>query len=159
MGSSEAERRTKNSRRPGVIGTAVRGAGSGIVATAAMSVFLLGAQRVGLLGRQPPRIIVESVAPELPDDESRPTSVVAHFGYGISGGAGYRLLTRIVPAGVASGAAFGLAVWAASYEGWLPAMGILPPAHRDRPGRRWTMIAAHLVYGGVLGALARSAER
>jgi len=142
-------------RSEGLVGTAVRGAASGLVATAAMSVFLIGAQRAGLLGKQPPLIIVESMAPELPEEESRPTSVAAHVGYGVAGGVMYRLLTRLVPGGTASGVAFGLGVWAASYEGWLPALGILPPAHRDRPGRRWTMVVAHVIYGATLGRLAR----
>lgn len=139
----------------GVVGTAVRGAVVGLAATAAMSAFLVGAQRAGLLGKQPPRIIVESLAPELPEEESRPTSVAAHFGYGVAGGVAYRVLTRFLPGGTLSGAVFGLGIWAASYEGWLPALGILPPAHRDRPGRRWTMLAAHIVYGTVLGKLTR----
>jgi hypothetical protein len=48
-----------------------------------------------------------------------------------------------------------LSVWALSYQGWVPALGILPPASRDQPGRQWTMVAAHVVYGVVLGAMER----
>ena len=47
----------------------------------------------------------------------------------------------------------GEAVYAVSYAGWVPALGALPPADRDRPSRQLVMAAAHLVYGAVLGAL------
>lgn len=50
---------------------------------------------------------------------------------------------------------FGLTVWAASYGGWLPIAGVLPPAHRDKPGRAFSIIAAHIVYGVTLGLLER----
>lgn len=53
------------------------------------------------------------------------------------------------------GIVFGLSVWAASYEGWLPVANVLPPAHRDKPGRASSIIAAHIVYGITLGLLGR----
>ena len=53
------------------------------------------------------------------------------------------------------GATYGFLVWAAGYEGWVPMLGILPPAHRDRRSRVATMMLAHLVYGSVLGRLLR----
>ena len=56
------------------------------------------------------------------------------------------------------GAVYGLGVWAVSYKGWIPALGILPPPERDRPGRPVIMVAAHVVYGLVLGALVRAPE-
>lgn len=155
MADSRSVQRGQVQQRGSVIGSVARGGVNGLVATAAMSAFLLGAQRLGLLEKQPPRIIVESLAPDLTEEEERTTALGAHLGYGTAGGAAYGLLSRIVRPGVASGTAFGLGVWAASYEGWLPWLGILPPAHRDRPRRRWTMLAAHVVYGAVLGAVTR----
>jgi hypothetical protein len=50
-------------------------------------------------------------------------------------------------------------VWLAGYEGWLPMMGILPPAHRDDRGRVGTMVAAHLVFGAALGFVLRRRAR
>jgi len=41
------------------------------------------------------------------------------------------------------------------YMGGLPALGIMPRADRDRPGRPQSMALAHIVYGGVLAALLR----
>ena len=55
--------------------------------------------------------------------------------------------------------AFGLGVWAVSYLGWIPALGLLPPPYRDNPRRAWTTLTAHLVYGAVLGAGLSRRER
>jgi hypothetical protein len=38
-----------------------------------------------------------------------------------------------------------------SYQGWIPALGIMPPASEDRPDRPRVMLLAHLVYGAILG--------
>jgi hypothetical protein len=83
-------------------------------------------------------------------------SVINHFAFGMGAGALYvwgqgRL--AFPGAAVARGIGFGLLVWGASYFGWVPALGIMPPAHRDRPGRAKMMAAAHVVYGAVLGRL------
>jgi hypothetical protein len=40
-----------------------------------------------------------------------------------------------------------------SYEAWVPMLGALPPLHRQRPRRRQPLLAAHVVYGAVLGAI------
>ena len=89
-------------------------------------------------------------------------STLAHLGFGSSMGAGFSLVQRLLrPPGpaVAHGLAYGLGVWAVSYKGWLPALGIMPPAERDRPDRQRMNILAHLVYGGVLGALGDACRR
>ena len=44
-------------------------------------------------------------------------------------------------------------IWLVSYQGWVPALGIMAPASRDRRGRVVTMLAAHWVYGAALGGL------
>jgi hypothetical protein len=50
-------------------------------------------------------------------------------------------------------------VWAGSYLGLLPMTGLLHSATRERAERNALMIAAHVVWGGVLGALAEHANR
>lgn len=50
-----------------------------------------------------------------------------------------------------TGAVFGLIVWAGSYLGLLPAMGILAPATRHPVRRTALMIAVHLIWGSVTG--------
>ena len=133
-----------------------RGAAAGTVATAAMSALMLAAGRVGLVGRQPPEAIVRR-AGALTAAEPRgrladALAVVAHLGFGAGTGAAYALLPR--PAHpVLRGMAVGEAVYAVSYAGWVPALGALPHATRDRTTRQAVMVTAHLVYGAVLGVL------
>ena len=141
---------------------ALDGIAAGTVATLAMSALMLAAGRAGLLDRQAPSEITERALEriggrEAPDAAVAPLTVLVHVGFGAAMGAAFTLLHRRVARGVppaAAGIAFALGVWALSYKGWAPALGLMPPAERDRPGRPQTMIAAHIVYGAVLGALA-----
>jgi hypothetical protein len=139
-----------------VIDAVGRGAAAGAVATAAMSALMLVAGRTGLMGRQPPEAIVRR-AGELAAVEPRgrladALAAVAHLGFGVGTGAAYALLPPS-RGPVARGMAVGTAVYAVSYAGWVPALGALPRADRDRPPRQAAMVAAHVVYGAVLGAL------
>jgi hypothetical protein len=88
-----------------------------------------------------------------------PLTLAAHFGYGAVTGALWPLWRRAwgqeSGGRVDSGAAFGLAVWGASYLGWVPAMGLLPPVGRHAAGRVGLMLAAHLVWGVALAAADR----
>jgi hypothetical protein len=140
----------------------VRGAVGGALASAAMSGFMRTAQAAGLLDRLPPRIIVDT-AVDAADAEETPGAVrgvaatLAHVGYGMACGVLFALGRRRLGRRGRSpltGAAFGSLVWLVSYAGWLAALDILPPPQRDRPRRQLTMIAAHLVYGSVLGKIA-----
>ena len=133
-----------------------RGAAAGAVATAGMSALMLAAGRAGLVGRQPPEAIVRR-AGALTTVEPRgrladALAVVAHLGFGVGTGAAYALLPRSGQP-VLRGMAVGEVVYAVSYAGWVPALGALPHASRDRTTRQAVMVAAHLVYGAVLGAL------
>jgi hypothetical protein len=134
---------------------------AGAVATAAMSGVMRAAQAMGLLGKLPPRKITDRAldaagAEEAPRPARSLAATLAHVGFGVGCAALYALVhrrvRRILPAPLA-GAAFGTLVWAASYAGWIPALGIMPPPNEDSPGRAATMVAAHWVYGGVMGAV------
>lgn len=147
-------------RSTGAPRTALEGLLAGAVATVPMSAVMLVAGRIGAMGTQPPKRVTERAlgatgADATSQGEQKAAASLAHLVFGAGGGATFALLHRRfdlpVPA-VAQGVAFGLAVWAASYQGWIPALGILPPADDDRPGRRRAMVAAHIVYGTVLGA-------
>ena len=120
-----------------------------------MSGVMLAADRAGHLGYPPPQAIGEQTV-QLASG-SRPAAatgralgLAAHLGFGASAGAAYALLPRVAGP-LARGIGWGLAVYAASYQGWVPAMGALPPASRDRRDRVAVMVAAHVVYGGLLG--------
>jgi hypothetical protein len=144
----------------------VRGAGAGVAATGAMSVAMFAAQRAGLLHKLPPENITEAALDTLDVDRSERTedalTTASHFAYGAACGAlfglGLPFARRLAPATL-TGALFGAAVWAVSYAGWVPAMGILPPPTKDDPRRQGSMLGAHLVFGGVLGWLLRRSGR
>ncbi len=149
-------------RKTGSLGDLPKGALSGLrggsLGTLAMSVVMIVGQRAGLMGKQPPQRIaeaaVEAVGRTPHEHTTKPLGALAHVGFGAGMGALFGVLQRRLPTGVpdeASGVAFALAVWTVSYKGWVPAMGIMPPPERDRPGRPIVMILAHIVYGFVLG--------
>ena len=145
---------------PGAVLAALRGGAAGAVGTAAMTAVMLAAGRAGLVGRQPPEAITRTAVERTTGVEPRGAtadalSSVAHLGFGVVSGAVYAALPapKAVPP-LARGASYGLAVWAVSYLGWVPRLlGAMPPAEDDRRDRVAVMIAAHVLYGGVLGAL------
>ena len=134
----------------------------GAVATVAMSVPMLVAPDA-VMGQRPPKKVTVGILSRLgldPGDEGERNvlSVVAHLGFGSSLGSLFSVArARLDPPGpaVLHGLAYGLGIWATSYNGWIPALGLVPPPERDRPGRQGVLVLAHLVYGGVLGALDR----
>lgn len=137
------------------------GAAAGCAATLPMT-WAMGAMHRRLPpGEQyplPPRTITMRLAEEagvkedLDREERLGLTLLAHFGMGTAMGAAYGPLSRLVPLPApASGAAFGLAVWAGNYLGLLPALGLLRPATQHPPRRTGLMIAAHLVWGVAAG--------
>ncbi len=89
--------------------------------------------------------------------ERRVFTGVSHFAYGAGAAAPFGLVTPRGPAaGAVAGAAWGLAVWAASYSGWLPAAGILPPPWRRSTRRNANLIAAHVAWGVLVGVTTAS---
>jgi hypothetical protein len=163
-------------RRPSLARVAAVGFGrgllSGLVATAAMSAAMLAAQKSGLLGRMPPRRITDrfldlaGVGRTTPEPARRALAAVSHFAFGGACGALLGIASEVYRARVgkgsarrartpliAAGLAYGTAIWAVSYAGWVPAVGAMPAPPRDRPGRQPSMVLAHWIYGAVLGRL------
>jgi hypothetical protein len=111
----------------------------------------------------PPRQVTEGMAEkagvsEHLDEQDRETATWAsHFAYGAACGALYGALSEglegLGAPPVLAGAGFGVAVWAGSYLGWLPAAGIISPATDHPPRRNALMIAAHVVWGVAAGAI------
>jgi hypothetical protein len=143
-------------------GSALTGAVDGVAATLAMSGVMLAAQRAGWLGEMPPRKITRFAlrrarAGDTPRRTKSALATLAHLAFGATGGSVFessRARWGRGGYGPVVGAAFGAAIWLVSYAGWVPALGILPPPQHDRAGRQAGILAAHLVYGAVLGALA-----
>jgi len=80
---------------------------------------------------------------------------LAHYGFGASAGCLLGVVAsdpRPLPRPL-TGALVGTLVWATSYMGWLPATGIRRNATKEPAGRNVQMVAAHLVWGCIAGAL------
>jgi uncharacterized membrane protein YagU involved in acid resistance len=82
-----------------------------------------------------------------------------HYSYGGAMGAIYGTVVRGRYRSCWTGAAFGFAVWAGSYLGWLPAAGLHDGATEEHGERNALMIAAHLVWGATMGATLAKHER
>ncbi|MEO8701810.1 MAG: hypothetical protein ABI867_17325 [Kofleriaceae bacterium] len=138
------------------------GAVAGALATVPMTAALAIAKGTGFLGEPPPKKLTRRFLMLLgsrPDDTTlNVATTLAHFGYGATTGAVFSLLPRPArnPIG---GMAFGVAVWATSYLGWIPKLGLMRYPSKDRPGRPTSMIVAHLVFGAALGALVAFSQR
>lgn len=132
--------------------TPLLGAIAGVMATVAMTAAMRRMRP--LLPEEdryplPPREIVDRTTDRTEDEQARRRqTLLAHFAFGAASGAVFALLRP--RGGLAAGAGYGVAVWAASYLGWIPAARILKPATRHPWRRNLLMIAAHLVWGASL---------
>jgi uncharacterized membrane protein YagU involved in acid resistance len=113
----------------------------------------------------PPRQITMKLADEvglaehLDEPQRRDATLLGHFAYGALTGALYGPIAKRVPGNpLLKGAAFGVGLWAASYAGWLPAAGIMPPPARQPARRNALMILAHVVWGAATGLVADRLE-
>ena len=139
----------------------LQGAMAGLVATAPMSIFMLVGWK--LLPRYekyhlPPRLITEEITERvgiedrLNEKELVGLTIFSHFGYGALFGWLYAIFEQRVPLHASlKGALTGLGVWAGSYLGWLPLLGILPSARWHPWRRNLLMIVAHIIWGLALG--------
>jgi hypothetical protein len=127
-----------------------------------MSGIIIAGDRAGLMSEPPPttitRTALRGAGIERPAEAVSVAAPLAHLGFGALGGVVYSLVRRLTPGvpGPLLGILVALGIYAVSYKGWVPALGILPPPEEDRPGRPAVMIAAHVVYGLVLGRLIRA---
>ena len=132
---------------------ALGGGAAGLVATAPMSALMIVAERLGVMHGLPPRMIVDRLTPDLREDVADAAALISHGVYGAFAGVMFALVTGHRGRTPSWGAAFGVLIWIGGYQGWVPAIDVLPPAHRDRRARAGVMLAAHVIYGAVLGRL------
>ena len=133
------------------------GALAGMAATMAMTAtigrlesLLPRNQRYPLPSREITQRIL-GVAQVRPDDKTlAATAMAAHFAFGGLAGAIFPLFGRSRP--LVAGGAYGLAVWAVSYLGWLPATRLLAPATVHPMKRNLLMLAAHAIWGMALSS-------
>ena len=133
---------------------------AGFVGTMAMTAAMRRAHR-RLPAEQsyplPPREIVDSASQQvgvpMAGEAAKDLTTAAHFAYGAAMGA---LIAALNPdPGKKTGAAAGVAIWLASYMGWIPAVGTLEPATRHPARRNLLMIGVHLVWGSATAAAMR----
>lgn len=139
----------------------VDGALGGAIGTATMSATMVAAEKLGLLGEHPPELITAQALDAIGHHRRAEATqdvlaILAHLGFGVGAGAlfalGHRWL-RLPIAPTVQGIIFGSLVWAVSYYGWVPALGLMRPPERDRAGRPAAMLVAHWVFGWTLGAI------
>lgn len=143
------------------------GTAAGMVATATMSLVMLAARRLGLLGEPPPKRITDAVLGAVgrkraPNWLKNGLATASHFAFGGTIGVLFSLAHRRFPQPVGlvpRGIVVASVVWFVSYQGWVPALRLMPPARRDRPGRPATMLVAHWVYGATLALCLGWTER
>jgi hypothetical protein len=145
------------------IETIFKGALAGFIATLPMTVVMLALyqwlpwhERYPL----PPwrvtyRLLRRTGAEEhMEGEEQEAVALVNHFGYGAATGALYGLLAGMFSIrSIWGGVVYALCIWASSYLGWLPASRLSPPATEEPARRNILMLAAHLVWGSVVGLL------
>ena len=142
----------------------MQGAVAGFAGTVPMTVFMLLTQRFLPKGQRyalPPEIITKELAhrahvrQHMNKMQVLGATTIAHFGYGAMTGLLYAPFANKLPLpAIVKGLLFGLLVWAASYLGLLPLIGMSESGQRE-PGRRnLMMIAAHVVWGATMGLVA-----
>ena len=149
-----------NDRDPKLGSRLLIGAIAGFVGTMAMTSAMQRLhKRLPERERYPltPREIVDSTAAaagvSLPNEAAKDITTAAHFAYGAAIGA---LISVMNPEpSKKTGAAAGLAVWLASYLGWIPAMNVLEPATQHPRRRNLLMIGVHLVWGTATASAMR----
>lgn len=132
---------------------AVTGLAAGAVATIVMTALLFAAP--ALVGARLPEATARVIAAVTARPLLVAVAFVLHLGYGALAGALYGVGARRVTLG--SGVFFGLGLWGVAVAVYAPLVGLGFAASRE-PALAVLVLPAHLLYGGVLGALAPRGE-
>ena len=137
-----------------------KGVLAGIVATVPMTAAMELGRRSGRLRRQPPeqitdRLLASAGKATATAEQRQSIAALVHVATGATLGGIFgalpqpnRLMHRI-----GLGTAYGLGVYTLNYAGLAPRLRLMPRPSQDRPGRQFTTLAAHLVFGATLGCL------
>ena len=126
----------------------------------------------GLVATAPMTVAMRALWEKLPENERYPappreivdrttgggaaTALLSHFAYGALCGVLFAAGTR---RSLGEGVAFGVGVWAASYLGLLPSLGVLRPAWAHPPRRTALMLCAHVAWGAATALACKELER
>lgn len=122
---------------------------------------MMVARRAGWSTHHPPEEIVERALERVTgstpsEQEVDAAAAIAHLAFGAVGGGAFAALWSAVrspvPAPIA-GLGWGTAIFVISYLGWAPALRLTPRAAADGRERPAVMVAAHWLYGAVLGLI------
>lgn len=132
----------------------VRGALAGLAGTAAHSVVMAGGKSLGFMPVPAPVEVTENVMRKTGVDETPEGAdftaawVSSHVAYGMGSGVLFGMIRPMLPSSpVAAGLLFGGAVWAVSYFGIMPKLGLYPSPDEDYEGRAVVMALAHAAFG------------
>jgi uncharacterized membrane protein YagU involved in acid resistance len=134
-----------------------RGAAAGAFATVCMTPVMLPSRGPRGRGSIPPEKITKEVlksagARNPKGPKLAILTAIAHLAFGAAAGSAFALLRTTRAFRRLPPTAFGFGIWFLGYQVVLPALGLIPKPTDDRPSRVRSNIAAHLVYGAVLGA-------
>lgn len=169
--NERASRAVSGQAEGSLAGRVVRGMAAGCAATAPMTLAIYAIEAAipreqrlpslkepALLSRK--MLDAADVRDELEHDEEEALIWLGHFAYGAVCGAIYGAAAkRPVRHSLAAGALFGLAVWGASYAGWIPAVGLLRFPTQRPAGRVAEFVASHVVWGASTALALRMMER
>ena len=145
----------------------IQGAAAGLIATLPMTLFMRSAWRrlpVTEKYALPPRQITRHVLRprrvwRTNAERQTALTLLLHFLFGAAMGSVYGAVEEKIPLqNIVKGPLAGMLVWACSYLGWIPALGILPSATVHPRRRNVLMIVAHLIWGVTLGVVASTAR-
>lgn len=141
----------------------LRGALAGLTATVPMTIFMQAVWRrlpVREMNPLPPRRITRRLLREfglherVNQSNEQVLTWLLHFLFGAATGAMYGILDDKIPGDEdVKGLLAGTAVWSGSYLGWIPLLGILPPATKHPWRMNVLMIVAHFIWGLTLGRI------
>lgn len=157
---------TTNTSTPRRVRRIVAGALGGIAGAIAMGGPYLAGQRIGHTGTPPPERVTKGLLRRADVRADATTeaglTVGAHLAFGAVAGALHAAVapTARGPVGAAVlGAISATGVHVVSYAGWVPALGLMPPPHRDRPQRQIVALLNHWLFGAIVGLVVSVADR
>ena len=113
--------------------------------------------------RIPPREVVDRAIdkaaettgerPNLDRSDRLAITTIVHLGFGAAAGAVYAATVGSRRSSALTGVAYGVVVWALAYGVGLPSLRLHPAAARDTKDRNEVLLASHVAWGAVLGAL------
>jgi hypothetical protein len=154
------------------VASLLTGAVGGLAGTLVIQPLLMATQKycpqlAPPIRRDPGEFMVTRAEEVLPDDVRKriPATIEPALarglavGYGIGFGALFAAFRPAERAVIRQGLILGAATWLAGYFGWLPAMGLMPPLWRQKPGQVAVPFAEHLVYGVTTAAAVSQLRR